>query len=116
VVAPRKLRDSRSDKLSEHQRVAVKRLEKKLDQKVNLRFLNKPLSDVARHLTMTSYDNFVLDPADRRAGLIDAKTIVNFSAQGIPLREALTQLLRPLKMGFVIRDEAVVLTYKASGL
>jgi peroxiredoxin len=115
VVAPRKLRESRWDKLSDHQRVAFKRLEKKLDQKVNLNFLNKPLSDVARHLTMTTHDNFVLDPADRRAGLVDAKTIVNGSAQGIPLREALTQLLRPVKMGFVIRDEAVVLTYKGPG-
>src|SRR5205823_4815524 len=113
VIAPRKPEMARSNKLSAHQRVSVKRLEKMLEQKVNFNIINKPLSFVPLYFARSTHENFVLDPADRRAGLLDPKHLVNGSGQDVPLREALTQLLQPLKIGFEIRDESLVLTYRA---
>jgi hypothetical protein len=56
---------------------------------------------------------WLLDPADRRAGLLDPKTLVTGSGEDVPLRDALAQLLNPVKMSFEVRDEVVVLKYKA---
>jgi len=58
-------------------------------------------------------DDGVLDPADRRAGLLDPKTLVTGSGEDVPLRDALAQLLNPVKMSFEVRDEVIVLKYKA---
>ncbi len=55
----------------------------------------------------------VLDPADRRAGLLDLKTPLTGSGEDVPLRDALAQLLNPVKMSFEVRDEVIVLKYKA---
>lgn len=112
-VAPRKIGASQSNKLSEPQQASAKRIEKILDQKVTFNFQNKSLAQVATHFALTTRENFVLEPADRRAGLLDANASVTGSAENVSLREALESLLGPVRVGFVVREEAVVLRYKA---
>ena len=113
VIGPRRIRIAPRDQLSEYQRSSAKRMEKVLDRKVTFSFLNMTLNHVVQHFQNTTHENFVLEPADRRARLLDPNTKISGSAKDIPLREALERLLQPVKVGFVIRDEAVVLTYRA---
>jgi peroxiredoxin len=113
VIAPRRIRKPESVKLSEHQSAAVKRLEQVLDKKINFHFANQPVSFVAKYFLTSTREHFVLDPADRRAGLLDPKTLVIGSGEDVPLRDALAQLLNPVKMSFEVRDEVIVLKYKA---
>ncbi len=113
VIAPRKVRKSTLDKLSEYQRASAKRLDLVLDKKVNFHIANRPVSFVARYFATSTREHFVLDPADRRAGLLDPKTLVTGSGEDVPLRDALAQLLNPVKMSFEVRDEVIVLKFKA---
>jgi peroxiredoxin len=113
VIAPRKIRKPESVKLSEHQRAAVKRLEHVLDKKINFHIANRPVSFVARYFFTSTREHFVLDPGDRRAGLLDPTRSVTGSGEDLPLREALEQLLTPAKMSFEVRDEVIVLKFKA---
>ena len=112
LVGPRKIGISPSNKLSERQRAAAKRIEKMLDQKVTFSFSNKSLAYVVMNLSLKTREIFILQPADRRAGLLDPNTSVSGSANQASLRQALESLLAPAKVSFVVRDEAVILTFK----
>ena len=104
---------TQTERLSERQRAAVKRLEKVLDQKVRFDFKDKPLEEVARFFdNQTQDETVILSPRDRKAGTLDPKMLVTGSAKDVPLREAMTKLLGPLGVGYTIRDEVIVLTAK----
>jgi peroxiredoxin len=112
VITPRKIKKPDSVKLSEHQRAAVKRLQQVLDKKINYHIANRPVSFLARYFFTSTREQFVFDPADRRAGLLDPKASVTGSGEDVPLRDALAQLLNPVKMSFEVRDEVIVLKFK----
>jgi thiol-disulfide isomerase/thioredoxin len=97
---------------SEFQRVQAKRIEQALDQKVSFEFKDVPLAEVTRVLKIKARDNFVVSPRDRKAGLLDPKTLLTGSAKDVPLREALKTLLEPIGVTFTIRDEVIVLMAK----
>jgi len=99
--------------LSEPQRACAERIQKTLDRKVSFDFKKKSLAEIAQHFEQQTQENFVLEPAARRAGLLDPNTLVTGSAKDVPLREALEKLLGPLGVRFVVRDEVVVLTTKS---
>jgi hypothetical protein len=113
VITARKGIQSQSDKLSEPQRTCAERIEKTLDQKVSFDFQKKSLAEIAQYFETQTRENFVLDPASRRAGTLDPKTVVSGSVKDVPLREALEKLLGPIGVRWVVRDEVVVLTSKA---
>jgi hypothetical protein len=103
----------RPERLSERQRAAVKRLEKALEEKVRFDFENKPLAEVAAFFqSHVPHETVILSPRDRKAGLLDPKTTVTGSAKDVPLREALKNLLEPLGVDYIIRDEVIVLIAK----
>jgi hypothetical protein len=113
VITSRKNRSPQADKLSEPQRVCAERIQKTLDRKVSFYFQKKSLEAIAQYFEQQAQENFVLEPAARRAGLLDPKTEVTGSAKDIPLREALEKLLGPVGVSFVVRDEVIVLTAKS---
>jgi hypothetical protein len=113
VVTPQNASASRSDKLSEPQRTCAERIQKVLDRKVSFDFQKMSLADIAQHFEQETQENFVLEPAARRAGLLNPNTLVTGSAKDVPLREALEKLLSPVGVRFVVRDEVVVLTAKS---
>ncbi len=113
VITARKNGSSQTEKLSEPQRACAERIQKTLDRKVSFDFQKKSLAEIAEYFEQKTQENFVLEPAARRAGLLDPKTEVTGSAKDIPLREALEKLLGPVGLGFVVRDEVVVLTPKS---
>jgi thiol-disulfide isomerase/thioredoxin len=99
--------------VSERQRLAMKRLEKALDEKVSFDFKNKSLQEVAYFfLSHPPRETVIVSPRDRKAGTLDPKMLVTGSAKDVPMREALTRLLGPLGVEYTIRDEVVLLRAK----
>lgn len=95
---------------SESQKRAASRIEEVLGQNVTFDFKDATLEQVAGHFEAKTQENFVLDPAGRRAGVIDPEATVTGSANDVPLRQALEELLKPLGLVPVVKDEVVVLT------
>jgi hypothetical protein len=97
---------------SESQRSHAQRIEERLDERVSFDFRDKTLAHVAQFFETLTSENFVLDPVARRAGRLDPKATVSGSGKDVPLRDGLKQLLDPLGLRAVVRDEVVVLTVK----
>jgi hypothetical protein len=55
-------------------------------------------------------ESFLIDPSARLPGAITPDRQVHGSVVDEPLSSALTRLLSPLGMTYVIRDESVILT------
>jgi hypothetical protein len=72
--------------------------------------LSKNLAELLRQaqavLEAKTDETFVLDPVARRSGAINPDAKVNASAVDEPVSSALPRLLAPLKLNYVIRDEA----------
>jgi thiol-disulfide isomerase/thioredoxin len=81
-----------------------------LKAKVTFDFRGEPLNRVVAALEGKTDESLVLDPVARRSGAIKPETMATGSAVDEPLSSALTHLLAPLGMTYVIRDEAVVFT------
>ena len=86
------------------------RLEKWLKQSVPFDFHAEPLKNVVALLAQKTGERFVLDPIARKAGTIAPTAVVTGRSRGQPLGLALNQLLEPLGMTCIVRDEAIVLT------
>jgi thiol-disulfide isomerase/thioredoxin len=81
-----------------------------LDAKVTFDFRGLSLKQIVGALESKAKESFVLDPAARRSRTIDPESTATGSAVDEPLSSALKRLLAPLGMGYVVRDEAVVLS------
>ncbi|HWB14365.1 MAG TPA: redoxin domain-containing protein [Pirellulales bacterium] len=81
-----------------------------LQRKVTLDFQDESLRQVIAKLEAETGHDFVLDPACRRSGTIDLDVRVTGSAVDEPLSSALTGLLAPAGLTFVVRNEVIVLT------
>ena len=89
------------------------RIDRKLDEPTSFDFTDRSLTEVAGYFEAQTGENFVLDPADQIAGRLDPKTTVTGKASGVPLRAGLKDLLSPLGIEAVVRDEVVILTKPA---
>jgi len=96
--------------LSGPQKEFVQRMEKRLGEKISYTFKETSLADVAAYFEQATGENFVLDPAARKAGTLDPATKASGTAKDVPLREGLRSLLAPLGLTFVVRDEVIVIT------
>jgi hypothetical protein len=110
LVTTRKPGSTTPAELSEPQRICAKRIETMLDGKMSFDLQDKTLAEVCQYFEQATQENFVLDPAARRAGRLDPATKVSGSAKDGPLREGLEKLLGPLGLMAVVRDEVVVIT------
>jgi len=113
VIVPAKRGDTPREQ-SESQKRCAARIEEVLDQKVSFEFKDATLAQVAGHFEDKTQENFILDPAGRRAGAIDPEAIVTGSAKDVPLRQALVDLLKPLGLIPVVKHEVVVLLKPAT--
>jgi hypothetical protein len=69
-----------------------------------------PLEKVVKFFEGQTMENFVLDPAGRKAGALDPGATISGEAKEEPLGEAVDRLLRPLGLHLEIRDEVVVIS------
>jgi thiol-disulfide isomerase/thioredoxin len=82
-----------------------------LKKKVTLEFHGESLKQAIAVLETKSGDEtFLLDPAARLSGALSPETKLNGSVVDEPLVSALTRLLAPLGLTYVVRDECVILT------
>jgi hypothetical protein len=98
------------EKRSGPQETCARRIEEKLGQKSSFRFDKMPLEKVVKFFEGQTMENFVLDPAGRKAGALDPGATVSGEAKEEPLGEAVDRLLRPLGLHLEIRDEVVVIS------
>jgi hypothetical protein len=113
VIVHRKRGETTSPELSEMQRFCSKRIEEVLTKPMSFDFKDKKLADVAMHFERATTENFVLDPAARKAGLLDPAASVTGSAKDEPLGKGLAKLLDPLGLRVIVRDEVVIITTKS---
>jgi thiol-disulfide isomerase/thioredoxin len=97
---------------SKGQLACAEHLKAVLDKPLDFDLKGKTLVEVCQYFEGATRENFVLDPAARRAGAVDPKAVVTGSAKGQPLRDGLKTLLDPLKLEVVARDEVIVITPK----
>ena len=96
--------------LTENQKRAAERIEAMLARPISFDFQGASLGKVIAALEKQTEETFLLEPADRMAGRLDPDTPVTGKATDQPARAALEALLKPLGMGVVVKDEAIVLT------
>jgi len=113
VIVYRKRGETSSPELSEMQRFCAKRIEEVLNKPMTFEFKDKKLAEVATHFENATMESFVLDPAARKAGLLDPAASVTGSAKGEPLGKGLAKLLDPLGLKAIVRDEVVIVTTKS---
>ncbi len=99
--------------LSEPQQTCARRIEALLDGTKSFDLQQQSLAQVAQYFEQATGENFVLDPAARRAGSLDPMTKVTGTATDVPLRQGLQRLLDPVGLTIVVRDEVVVITPKS---
>jgi hypothetical protein len=95
--------------LSKPQETCERRIKERLTQKATFELGTIPLEKLAQHFENQTTENFVLDPAGRKAGVIDPKATVTATAKDELLGQALDRILRPLGLHLEVRDEVVVI-------
>ena len=83
VIAPSK-RDKSAREPSDPQRRCAARIEEMLGRPATFDFKDATLAQVAAHFEGKTQENFVIDPAGRRAGAIDPEATVTGSAKDVP--------------------------------
>jgi thiol-disulfide isomerase/thioredoxin len=112
ILITAKSADSAAPKLSGPQEMCAKRIADRLDKKESFAFQDAPLSAVVQHFEQLTEENFVLDPAARKAGKLHPDTKISGGVKDLPLREGLQKLLDPLGLTILVRDEVVIVTPK----
>ncbi|MBI1913939.1 MAG: hypothetical protein HYS12_04275 [Planctomycetes bacterium] len=92
---------------------AVREIESKLDEPVNLNFSNAPLRQVIADLRAWRGINIVPDTLALQQENISLERPVSIQLENIALKSALNILLRQLDLTWVIRDEALQITTRA---
>lgn len=110
LVVPRAAGQGPPPQESDAQRSSFKRIEASLQQRASFDFKEKPLAAVAAYFEKLTGENFVLAPAAIQDGTLDPKAKVTGKADNKPIWEALSELLRPMNLKYVIRDELVVIS------
>ncbi|HLJ93707.1 MAG TPA: TlpA disulfide reductase family protein [Gemmataceae bacterium] len=113
IVTTGKAAPAEGSALSEPQQACAQRIEKVLNNKKSFNLREKSLAEVAQYFERATGENFVLDPAARRTGLLDPKAMISATVTDLPLREGLHKLLEPVGLTIAIRDEVVVIVPKS---
>jgi len=98
--------------LSSIQKSCAERIGGMLKEKKDFSFKDKTLEDVCQFLEQATGENFVLDPAARKAGTLSPTAKISGSSKATPLQDGLQSLLDPAGLTFVIRDEVVFIKPK----
>ncbi|WP_240907429.1 redoxin domain-containing protein [Paludisphaera rhizosphaerae] len=85
-------------------------IEEKLAKPGTFSFQDVELEDLLAGLESQTQETFILDPVALKAGRIDPHAKVSGKAQDAPLRGALDDMLKPLGLKSIVRDECVILT------
>jgi general secretion pathway protein D len=87
-----------------------KQIEQSLGRQVSLHFEKTPLVEVIRHIQKIADVNIVLDTAALEEEHVPTSTEITIGVDGITLRSALNLILEPLNMGYMTKDEVLLIT------
>ena len=108
------LTKSRSQRLAERRSSRTERemeIERKLKTPVMLKFHDRPLSEVVKHLAKLADVNLHLDAKGLDEEGVSSDTPVTIDlTQEISLKSALNLILEPLHLSYVIKDEVLKIT------
>jgi RNA polymerase sigma factor (sigma-70 family) len=85
-------------------------IEARLKEKVSVAFDKKPLGEAIAFLQNCSGVNIVLDPKALREEGLTPSSPVSVTANQVPIRSVLKQMLRPLCLTYTIVNEVVLIT------
>lgn len=97
---------------SKAQAECAKHLAEVLAKPLDFDLTDTTLEGVCQYFEGKTRENFVLDPAARRAGTLDPAKTVSGSSKGKPLADGLKGLLGPHGLEAVVRDEVIVVKPK----
>jgi len=92
----------------------VKAAEAVLDRQVSMHFEGEALPEVTARLGGLVGVNVLLDPKGLCQAGVSPEQPVTLHVVGVPLREALRQLLTPLKLRYNFRDSVITITNRPS--
>jgi general secretion pathway protein D len=87
-----------------------KQIEQSLSRSVSLHFNNEPLVKVIEEIQKIADVNVVLDNAGLDEERVTSGTSVTIGVDGITLRSALNLILEPLNLGYMTKNEVLVIT------
>ena len=87
-----------------------KQIEQSLGRSVSLHFNNEPLVKVIEEIQKIADVNVVLDNAGLDEERVASGTSVTIGVDGITLRSALNLILEPLNLGYMTKNEVLVIT------
>jgi general secretion pathway protein D len=87
-----------------------KQIEQSLSRQVSLHFNNEPLVKVIEEIQKIADVNVVLDNAGLDEERVTSGTSVTIGVDGITLRSALNLILEPLNLGYMTKNEVLVIT------
>lgn len=86
------------------------RLMETLSQPASLDVKDKPLADVLRQVAKDAGINLVIDEAALAEDSIPTDTTISLRLSEVPRRQILTELLQPLKLGFIYHGKVLKVT------
>ncbi|MDR3621898.1 MAG: redoxin domain-containing protein [Paludisphaera borealis] len=95
---------------SKGQKESALRLEEMLAKPSSFAFKDATLEEVVEYFESQTQETFILDPSARKTKLINPAAVVSGSSKNAPLGKALGELLKPLGLKLVVKDELVMIT------
>lgn len=89
---------------------ATLKINEALNKDTSLEAVEQPLSEVVRQISVEHKIPIVLDPEGLEISNVTPDQIVTIRLDGISLRNALRTLLKPLHLGFIVRNEVLTIT------
>jgi type II secretory pathway component GspD/PulD (secretin) len=102
----------RSEKKKKKQTDREKEIQQALVKQISLHFEDAWLIDVCKHIAKLTNINIVIDNMGLEEEGLTAKTKVSIDVDGIRLKSALSNLLKPKHLAYKIEDEVLKITSK----
>ena len=93
-------------KLGESENESV---EKRLDHKITVKAVQQSRRDVLRTVAQQAGVNIAIDPESAKSVKVQLETLIDFKVENEPVTEVLDRIVQPLKLGYVVKHEVVLI-------
>lgn len=84
-------------------------VERRLDQKISLLAVQQSRKDVLREVAQQAGINIAIDPESAKSVKAQLETPIDFKADGESVTEVLDRIVQPLKLGYAVKYEVVLI-------
>lgn len=89
---------------------ATLRINKALDEETKIDVIETPLADVLQDIAKNHRISIVLDPEGCDVAGVTGNQLMTWNLKDISLRNALRAMLKPMRLGFLVRNEVLTIT------